>query len=304
MNANAILRTTVGVVGLMWAAQGHAAGPYTWSSSLLLTGPEQLLTCCVTSFHEDDVEVNVAFYGPEGDETGPVTEGCDLLWYPHETCCLYLAQGVKASCEVTSSGPRMTAVLSVLDDDSMGVVAAVPLTERTRTTTSTSPPTTTTTLAPLNLLINGGFEEGPIGWLGWNSSQNAGDAYVIEGDQCEGDLAARLYDSSSRTRSIYQEVPVQPDREYRLSALVRTEKLGSNQARMTIEWRAPGGVMIRQDEQWIEPGTTPCWRYMIARIAPIAAAHARIILALGPVTDGVPANWGMVSFDDVMFTAH
>ena len=72
----------------------------------------------------------------------------------------------------------------------------------TTTTSTTSATTTTTTTLPLEIL-DGGFESGTAGWLGWDASDNRGEVVRTSGAPCEGAWSAQMFDSSSLTRSIH-----------------------------------------------------------------------------------------------------
>jgi hypothetical protein len=153
---------------------------------------------------------------------------------------------------------------------------------------------------PTSLLVNGGFEEGRTGWQGWDSSQNAGEVVRTDAVQCEGNWSVQMFDSSSRTRSIYQDVAVVGGEAYVLGVIARTRNLGLDQARVAIEWWGEGGV-AGDDTVWVVPGTDPCTPYGETYVAPEAATTARILLVLGPVTDGVPGNDAEVWYDGVGF---
>jgi hypothetical protein len=175
---------------------------------------------------------------------------------------------------------------------------AVGTTTTSSTTTTTATPTTTTLPGMGSLLVNGGFEDGRTGWADWDSSQNAGEVVRTDAVPCEGDWSVQMFDSSTRTRSIYQDVAVVGGAAYALSVVTRTQNLGSGQARVTIAWRGPSGV-VGGDAIAIAAGTRSCTPDGETYVAPTAATSARVSLVLGPVTNGVPRNDAQVWYDRV-----
>ena len=166
----------------------------------------------------------------------------------------------------------------------------------TTTTTVVSPPTTT--LPRSTSLVNGGFEQGETGWLGWTSTQNAGEAVLTTVEPCAGRTGLHMFDSSWRTRSVFQDVAVQGGQPIALQFLARARNLGTEQARAVLEWRNEAGA-LGVAVLTLPAETYGCRRFALDTRAPAGATSVRVSLRLGPVTDGVPDNDAEVWYDEV-----
>jgi hypothetical protein len=169
----------------------------------------------------------------------------------------------------------------------------------TTTTTTTRTTTTTTTLPlPPGSLLNGGFEQGQTGWSGWTDSQNANEAVVTTIGPCTGARSLQMFDSSTRTRNVYQNVVIRPGVPLRLELVARARNLGTNQGRPLLEWRN-GTTVLGTASSTLPPGTYGCTSFTLDATPPAGATQVRVRLTLGPATTGVPFNDAQVWYDEV-----
>jgi hypothetical protein len=175
---------------------------------------------------------------------------------------------------------------------------------RPSVTSTTRPATTTTTLLPPptplpgTSLVNGGFEQGQTGWLGWTSPQNADEAVLTTVEPCAGLTGLHMFDSASRPRSVFQDVAVESGQSIALGFLARGRSLGTQQASAVLEWRDGTGA-LGVTVLTLPAETYGCRRFALDARAPAEATSVRVSLRLGPVTDGVPYNDAEVWYDAV-----
>jgi len=179
-----------------------------------------------------------------------------------------------------------------------------PATTTTTTTTVVPFPTTTsTTPPPETSLVNGGFEQGQTGWVGWTSPQNAGEAVLTTVGPCAGLNGLHMFDSATRTRSVFQDVAVEAGQPIALRFLARARNLGTEQARAVLEWHDGAGA-LGVTVLTLPAETYGCTPFALDARAPAGATSVRVSLGLGPVTDGVPHNDAEVWYDEVALAPH
>ncbi|PIQ84192.1 MAG: hypothetical protein COV75_03620 [Candidatus Omnitrophica bacterium CG11_big_fil_rev_8_21_14_0_20_63_9] len=132
----------------------------------------------------------------------------------------------------------------------------------------------------VNLIANGGFEEGKTGWSGWGTTAAPSTDTSYTGRQ-----SARFsLGTGSSKRLSCPLVSVTAGRAYRVYASLKTASLGSKRAYVELRWKKPGGSLIRTDVIAPVTGTTDWVRNLTTVVAPAGSAKLDLTLVTDPGT--------------------
>ena len=132
--------------------------------------------------------------------------------------------------------------------------------------------------AASELLANGDFEEGTVGW-----TTNAGQLDAVNAPLHGGSQAGRFSGSGQPTiQFAYQLIDVQPASNYELSGWVAAPFSGVSRAFLRVSWfDASGSLVLSADSPWLaQPDGTFQLLATGAMVSPVAARQARASLLI------------------------
>lgn len=149
------------------------------------------------------------------------------------------------------------------------------------------------------LLANGGFEQGSLGWsfLGGNLTELDAVSAPVHG----GELAGRFAGSGQpTTQFVYQSMNVQPNQSYELSGWAAASGDAINGAFLRISWFDSGGAPVLHDDSLGLPVPDGSFHLLTTgqRVSPAAARLARASLYI-LANSNTPFT---VHLDDFAFT--
>jgi hypothetical protein len=127
------------------------------------------------------------------------------------------------------------------------------------------------------LLVNGGFEEGAVGW-GINSG-DYGQLEIVNFPKHDGQSAARLTGSQLQAHSLSQWVQVQGGQSYRFNGWVLLDDPAVNQIHLEVTWWEAGGSIVGSSSSPAPlTGIDGQYRFLDtgAIVSPQAARSARV----------------------------
>jgi len=125
----------------------------------------------------------------------------------------------------------------------------------------------------VDLLANGGFEEGAAGW-----SLSAGSLDAVASPVHAGALSGQFTGSGQPTTHFaYQVVAVQPDEQYESSGWMAATGSGLTRVFLRVSWFDAGGQIVSQsDSEWLPQFDGGFYRLMAGALSPSAARSARV----------------------------
>jgi hypothetical protein len=146
--------------------------------------------------------------------------------------------------------------------DSLGLADPTPA---TRAVTVNAP-----TPASTQLLTNGGFEDGQVGWTNWSSTSR----FVTTLSPYAGSFALQI-NAGSSNRYVHQTITATAGVTYTVSFALRTA-LTAGMGRGKIEWLNSSGSVIKSLYFGDTIGTTPWTVQTTTQTAPTGTAQVRI----------------------------
>jgi parallel beta-helix repeat protein len=212
---------------------------------------------------------SVSFSGTGSDPDGPLP-----LTYRWDFGGGAGLQTVEDPGGVTFATPG-TYTVTFTVTDGLGLADPIPA---SRVVTVDAPPP-----ASPQLLTNGGFEDGQVGWTNWSSTSR----YVTTLTPYAGAFALQI-DAGSSNRYVYQTIPATPGTSYTVSFALRTT-LTTSVGRGRIEWLTSTGSKIESLYFGDTTGTTPWTVQSTTQTAPPGTAQLRIFCYV--TADGSGSAW-------------